>query len=171
MWILAVAASADAAAPALDVGYYGDLVTHPGALARGSVALASARSVTWALEGQALTYWHPGLFTLAAGRMGPALRLVGPRDATWGLFLHGGVAHGFWAAPTFEVVDGGVRRTPLSGDTWAVVASGVELGHAISRGPLRAWAVRPQVGLRAPTFHGVGIDLAVEATARLGGHP
>lgn len=156
---------ARAAEPTLDVGYHGDLVTHPGLLARGSLRLAT----TLSLEAQAMAYWHPGLMTVAQLRAGPAVRVVGPRSGTWGAFVHAGGSRGFWTAPTYEVSDGDVSRVALAGDSWAAFAGGIELGHLVERGPVSAWAVRPQVGLRAPTFHGVGIDLGLDATVRLGG--
>lgn len=169
MSLFLAGALAALAAPELAVGYHGDLLTHPGLVARGAWTLAGARAVRLSLEGQALGYWHPGLMTVAQLRGGPALRLLGPRGGTWGAFVHGGVSRGWWTAPTYDVADGEVTRARLAGDTWAVVAGGVELGRSVARGPVTGWAVRPQVGLRVPTFHGVGIDLGVDATARFGG--
>ena len=102
-------------------------------------------------------------------RTGPAVRLTGRRGGTWGAFVHGGLQHGIWATPTYRAEGGEVRRAPLAGDTWWHLASGVELGHTVSRSPIDAWFVRSQVGLRVPTFHGAGIDVAVEVGARFGG--
>lgn len=151
--------------PALDLGYHGDLFTHPGLLARGSIEVARPLS----LEAQAMAYWHPGLMVLGQLRAGPAIRRVGPREGTWGAFVHGGVSRGFWTAPTYQVSGGAVSLVPLAGDTWGVVAGGVERGHRVARGPISAWSVRPQVGLRFPTFHDFGVDVGLDATVRLGG--
>jgi hypothetical protein len=165
MVTLAWTSPARAAEPTLDVGYHGDFVTHPGVLARGALGLGPA----WSVEAQVMAYWHPGLMTLTQVRGGPAVRVVGPRSATWGAFAHVGVSRGFWTSPTYAVADGDVSRVLLAGDTWGVLAGGVELGHLVERGRVSAWAVRPQLGLRAPTFHGVGVDLGLDATVRLGG--
>lgn len=154
-----------ASEPTVEFGYHGDLITHPGVLARGSMAVTRPVS----LEAQAMAYWHPGLMTVAQLRAGPAFGWVGPRGASWGAFVHGGVSRGFWTAPTYQVAGGRVSRLALAGDAWAVLAAGVALGHAVESGPLAAWTVRPQVGLRVPTFHGAGIDVGVDLTVRLRG--
>jgi hypothetical protein len=154
------------AALELSLGLHGDFFSHPGVVARGALPVAGPAN----LEVQGLVYWHPGLMTATQLRAGPAVRVTGPRGGTWGAFVHGGVTHGFWTAPTYSVAPTGeVRRQAFAGDTWAAVVGGVELGHTLRSGPFAGWTARPQFGLRIPTFHGVGWDLGVDIALRLGG--
>jgi hypothetical protein len=149
----------------LAVAYHGDFLTHPGAAGRAAWRLSNAV----ALEAELGGWWHPANMVTAYVRTGPAVRLTGPRGGTWGAFAHGGVQHGIWATPTYRVDDEGLHRAPLAGDTWWHLAAGLELGHTVSTPAVDAWFLRPQVGLRVPTFHGAGIDLALEAGVRFGG--
>ncbi|MCB9689835.1 MAG: hypothetical protein H6738_23385 [Alphaproteobacteria bacterium] len=167
--VLLVATRVVAATPALAVAYHGDLITHPGVIGRAAVPLAAGQRGSVEAELQAGVVWHPSLMTSLQARTGLGARLLGPRGGTWGAFAHVGASRGFWTSPTFTVDDDGeVRRTPLAGDEWLTFAFGPELGHQV-RGPLEAWYVRPQLGLRFPTFHGVGIDAGLELGVRFGG--
>lgn len=157
------------AASELAAGLHGDMLTHPGLVARAAVPVAEGERGRLAIEAQALGYWHPGLMTAMQLRAGPAYRRTGSRGSTVGAFAHVGAAHGFWTAPTYDVVDGGVERARLAGDSWAVGAVGLELGHGTALAGLSGWQVRPQVGVRWPTFHGVGLDAGVELSVRFGG--
>jgi hypothetical protein len=125
--------STASAAPEVVVGYHGDLLAHPGVVGRGAV-----RRGPLALEGQGLAYWHPQLMTAVQLRAGPAVRLTGPRGGVYGLFAHGGVQRGFWTAPTYTASG---DRLHFAGDTWAIVATGLELGHSVRTGPIHAWTV------------------------------
>ena len=157
--LLFLSAVALAAPPELSVAYHGDFITHPG---------ASARTAFGALEVQTGTWWHPKNQTVAYLRTGPAFRFTGPRNGTWGGFAHVGVLGALWAAPTYRVDAGDVRRGP-GGDAWINGVAGLELGRHTPDAPIDGWFVRPQMGARFPTFHGMGLDLAVEIGVRFGG--
>lgn len=165
-WMMA---AAQAATPQAAIGYHGDLLTHPGVVGRAEILAVSGErgSLNWEVQGG--VHWHPSLMTSLQARTGLGARWVGPRRGTWGAFAHVGAARAFWTSPTFAVDQGAVVRRPLSGDQWLVVASGLELGRATSSPVVAGWAFRPQLGLRAPTYHGVGIDLGLELSLRLGG--
>ena len=61
-------------------------------------------------------------------------------------------------------------RTPSSAATRSSSTATVGLGLGRrTLGPLIAWYVRPRVGLRAPTFHGVAVDVALQVGVSLGG--
>lgn len=157
------------ASPEVAVGLHADGLSHPAVVGRGTTPALAWRRATAQLEVQGGLLWHPGLMTALHARGGPAARVTGPRGGTWGWFAHVGVEHGFWTAPTYAAAGGAAVRRPLSGDTWAVFATGPELGRAIDRGFAAGWTLRPTLGLRAPTFHGVGIDAGIELGLRLRG--
>lgn len=166
MWFALVAH----AAPELALGVHGDFLTHPGVVVRGALAVAEVGALVANLEAQGLVYWHPELMTAGQLRAGPAVRWTGPRRGTWGAFVHGGLTHGLWTSPTFVVEpDGEVKRRVLAGDTWAAVVGGLELGRTMDSATFAGWAVRPQFGLRMPTFHGAGWDVGLDVALRLGG--
>lgn len=150
---------------ALALAYHGDLLTHPGASARAEWAPERAAAV--GLEAEAGGYWHPTLMVALFARVGVGARWTRPHGGTYGAFANAGLERGLWAAPVYRVSDGEVSRAWLAGDSWATTSAGLELGHTLSDGPFDAWFVRPQVGLRIPTFHGVGVDLAVAGGVRL----
>ena len=148
------------AAPELSVAYHGDLLVHPG---------TSARLTQWwgpvGLEAQSGMYWHPKNQVAVHVRGGPAVRFEGPKHGTWGAFAHVGGIHGFWAARTYSVGTD-VRTKPLAGDTWFALTPGIELGRCTPEKWMAGWFVRPQLGLRFPTFHGHGTDVAIEIGGR-----
>ncbi len=149
---------------ALALAYHGDFLSHPGLSARAEWGHERPLGVN--IEAEAGAYWHPNLMVAVFARTGPALRWTRPHGGTYGAFVNVGFEHGFWAAPTWRVVDGEVSRAWLAGDSWGTASTGVELGHTVAKGAVGAWFVRPQVGLRFPTFHGVGVDLAVAGGVR-----
>ncbi len=147
------------------VGVYGDFLTHPGVAAREEIPVGRSPA---SLDAAGLVYWHPGLMTAFELSAGPSVRMTGGRRSTYGAFAHLGVMRGFWTAPTWSVDESGVRRVPLAGDLWGTTAFGVGLGR-VTEGWITGFEVRPQVHLRFPTFHGVGIDPAIELSVRVGG--
>jgi hypothetical protein len=153
------------AAPELALGLHADTLTHPGLLARGAWPLGRVG----ALEAQALAWWHPGHMTATQLRAGPALRWTGPRGGTWGAFVHLGACRGWWTSPTWEAEGEEVQRVRLAGDSWATATAGLELGHTTQAAGLAGWALRPQLGVRYPTFYGMGVDVALELAVRWGG--
>lgn len=157
------------AGPELSLAYHGDFLTHPGLAGRAALPLAGGPRARLQWEAEAGAWWHPKNMLPVYVRTGPAVRLEGPRRGTWGAFAHVGAAEGFLAARTYAVVDGEVETQTLPARPFGVVAGGLELGRSTPRAPFDGWFVRPQVGLRFPTFHGYGVDLAVQVGARLGG--
>lgn len=169
MWLALAGLLTAQAAPQLALGVHGDTLTHPGLLVREAVPVAEHGALLLSVEAQGLVYWHPGLMTAAQLRAGPSLRLTGPHAGTWGAFAHAGVCHGWWTAPTWKVDGTEVKRVHFAGDSWAIGVVGLELGHEIEGGRLSGWAFRPQLGVRYPTFHGVGLDAGLELAVRFGG--
>lgn len=155
-----------AVAAPVEVGVHMDTLAHPGVVVRSALPLAGD---TLSLEGQALAYWHPELMTALELRAGPAIEHIGKRGGIVGAYAHVGVEHGFWTSPTWKVEDGEVSRARFTGDTWGVGAFGIELGHELERSRFASWSIRPELAARVPTFHGMGLDAAVEATVRLRG--
>jgi hypothetical protein len=153
------------AAP-VELGVHMDTLTHPGVGVRSELPLAGK---TLFLEGQALAYWHPELMTALELRAGPAIEHIGKRGGIIGAYAHVGVEHGFWTSPTYTVDNGDVQRARFTGDTWGVGAFGIELGHELERSRFASWSIRPELAARVPTFHGMGLDAAVEGTVRFGG--
>lgn len=168
VWLAWLATTAFAK-PTISVGYHGDFVTHPGAAGRVTWDLAGSERLRLEVETQVGGWWHPRNVVALYGRGGPALRLDGKRNGTYALFVHGGAAYGFFATPTYELVDEEVRTVALAGRPWAVVTPGLEFGRRTPKAVFDGWFVRPQMGFRVPTFHGAGIDIAVEAGIRFGG--
>ncbi|MBX2804020.1 MAG: hypothetical protein KTR31_40465 [Myxococcales bacterium] len=167
--LTSLAPSTALAGPAWSLAYHGDFLTHPGASARASWPTSDNPRAALHLEAEAGAYWHPKNLVGTFLRAGPALSLEGARGGLWGVFVHGGGLLGTWAAPTYVVDVDGPRRS-LAGRAWATVTPGLELGRRTpgTRG-IDAWFVRPQLGMRLPTAHGVGLDLAVQVGLRLGG--
>jgi hypothetical protein len=162
-----VARATDLGPDSWALAYYGDFLTHPGALGRAEWDLDAGDRGGLVLEAEVGTYWHPENMVATFARVGPALRWDWQRGTRLGIFAHAGGEWGAWATPSFRVVEGGdVHRAFLSGDTWVLAAAGVDVGHRVRGDTFDAWFVRPQLGLRIPTFYGAGIDLAVEGGLR-----
>lgn len=147
------------ATPDLSLAYHGHVLTHPGAAAR----LAWRSERRWALQPELETgLWvHPRHQLALYARGGAALSHHGPRDGLHELFVHVGGQRSTFLVPTYEVGDD-VQRAPFAGRWWGTATAGIGLGRG-------AWFVRPQLTLRAPYFHGLGTDFAVQIGARLGG--
>lgn len=148
-------------APSIHVGYHGHLVTHPGLAAR----VAWNRPVEgWAIQPEAeLGAWvHPRNQLATYLRGGAAIAHRGSKGGTHDLFVHLGGQRSTFLVPTYELDDGAPTTAVLAGQWWATATVGVGLGRD-------RWFVRPQLTLRAPHFHAVGTDVAVQVGARLGG--
>ena len=145
------------------LAYHGDFISHPGIDGRLDWRITDSGRLTLALEAESGSFWHPHNIVAIYARTGPAVRLESSSGARLGAFVHAGVQHGFLAAPTYMVEDGRVIRKRLAGESWLTVTSGLELGHTLSHTALDGWFVRPQLGLRFPSFYGYGLDLAVSA--------
>jgi len=169
--LVAVAPPAFSASPAapdeVALAYYGDFITHPGASGRVDWPLNGDDPFAVLVEVEVGGYWHPNLMVALFARTGPELRWTGPKGGLYGAFAHVGVEHGFWAAPTYRVEGGEVRTVALAGDSWGVFAAGLDFGHTLPGEVARGWFARPQFGMRFPTFHTVGFDLAVEVGVKL----
>lgn len=171
VWLLLVvseqARAATWAPDAVDLGYYGDFITHPGLAARAGWQLNRHERAQVLLEVEAGTFWHPNNQVAVFLRTGPGIRWWGKRGGSYGAFVHLGYQHGFFAVPTYTVEGGEATRTTLAGDSWMVGAAGLELGHRVRTQALSAWYLRPQGVLTLPTFHGVGYTIALEGGVRL----
>jgi hypothetical protein len=148
------------------LAYFGDFLVHPGVSGRLGWQLNASPRTQVLLEAQLGGYWHRNNMVAVHARTGPAVRWTDQGGTSLGAFVHLGAQQGFWATPTYTVDDGEVHKAPLAGDQWVVVVMGGDVGHRLRSAALDAWFIRPQVALRAPTFHRYGVDLVIEGGVR-----
>lgn len=166
--LFALLGAALAAPPDIAVAYHGHTLTHPGASATLGWSLVDGRAGAVRAEVAADAWWHPRHQVALTAHAGPTWIWTGRKGRELGLLAHAGVMRGTWTNPTFTVEDGAVERVPLAGRTQALAVVGLHTGRELD-GPLDAWFLRPQVGMRFPDLYAPGLDFAVQAGVRWGG--
>ncbi|MCB9765580.1 MAG: hypothetical protein H6739_37745 [Alphaproteobacteria bacterium] len=179
---LAAAQDAPLGVDSVSVGYFGEIVWHPGLSVAAEWTLVQGQRekerdrgpkvITRSLvAGPELAgFVHPR--TLTALQLGglAGYRKVRTRGFTREYWVGAAVWRGFLGGDTYTLVDGQAQKVALAG-RWAFAPSvalglGQDLSRARTPHPV-AWTVRPRVTWTAPTNASTGLYVILELNLRL----
>jgi len=171
VWAILATALAGSGDARFRVSWAGETIVHPGLSGGREWTLIAGERFSTGAALELWTSWHPQNQLAVWARGEWFGRRRGRRGAIEELFVAAGPLHAFWAVPTVRVDGRQVDRRFASGLSYVAAAAGMGFGHELRSRALDHWIVRPQAGVRAPHYHGVGLHFALELGLRLGGTP